>query len=1273
MTIKQLLLILLVLGILNAFPVFAVTCNQTINVDTTLTKNYNSSTTGFCINASHITLDCANYNITGGLNEYGILANNQINITIQNCNIYNFSDGLLLNSTSNSHVMNTLSDDNRFNFASKGVVLFKAHNNKFINVTTFNNRQAGFYLDHSNNNTFFRCIANSTGAVAGFYMDKSNFTNLTRNRVFWNNGDGFYFLQSTNAFVKNNTVYSNNDGIILSGNSHHAKVTDNLAYNNWNPGIRASWSDNATITDNIVYGTQGWVGFNFFESSNNTIGRNRAYNNSQAGFSFDSNSDFNYIFNNSVFNNSGGGFNFTSCDRNNFVNNSIHDNAQTGVSLDYSRNNSLMNNRVYNNGARGINVYRSNNVNVTNNTVYHNTGHGVLVFQQGGGQPGSNTRVTRNSIYDNGGSGVYLYFTNNEFVINNSITNNNGSGIRLGLVVVGNNITLNTVLNHTYSIQLINASNNTIYNNYFGNKPTADAASTSNDWNISKTPGTNIIGGPNLGGNFWLNYNGTDLNDDGIGDTEIPWRGVTKEIVNGGDFMPLINTYVRSIACEFNSSGTFANCTDAAFFQNITRVRVFCTSNNGRTANATFNLTNLYDSNTFFINTTSDNSTGFFVLDNTDVQILDSGGWRLSAICTNESGVSQSGFVDFNIPFGNISVSMPIPAGNANVTANRTFNVTCRLQCVGGECVNTTATLDPITAGNNPGKKIKQEDSLDWLWIIFILSLLIAIALTAIAPKNKLAWIFVLTMLVMVAGCGERFISINQPGTANEGDTVCVNITVNSTAFPPPFNGRPWFAVQIPNNWTVINATTGIPYRGGASGNFTSNATVTRNASRTFGNKTNYTWWGFAGNPPVNPVQGSFTNGTICFNATTAGNFLIDYHVGQNWTAWSDNSTNISINVTAADFVRINSISISPDKFPIGGGTQLTCIANVTGSNTIVAVYFNVTLPDATVLNLGNGTKNGDIWNSSAFLANLSGTYNCTVHAVDNESINKTDSFLFRAGLKGAIPMNSGYPFYTRNQNPRYPANQSCLNSLVPGQNCDTSWNVTVNSSVGDTWIFFCSYDNPQGDANTSEINITVTRGGPPPPPPPTPSGGGGATRQYPQECIEDWSCTPWSACIAGLQTRTCTDANKCGTTNSKPAESLTCAMPVAEFIEEEPASPAESSEQEKRSLKHKTKIFSPSIIFSKRNITRITAFLVALVVLLAVIINFVRYRPPETSAKPVVTPAAKPAVKKQVSKPKAKPAKKSSVPKAKPVKMPAAKQMKKKSTEELLRELGNV
>ena len=42
-------------------------------------------------------------------------------------------------------------------------------------------------------------------------------------------------------------------------------------------------------------------------------------------------------------------------------------------------------------------------------------------------------------------------------------------------------------------------------------------------------------------------------------------------------------------------------------------------------------------------------------------------------------------------------------------------------------------------------------------------------------------------------------------------------------------------------------------------------------------------------------------------------------------------------------------------------------------------------------------------------------------------------------------------------------------------------------------------------------------------------------------DCTENWSCTAWTDCVGGSQTRTCTDSNSCGTETSKPAESQSC------------------------------------------------------------------------------------------------------------------------------------
>ncbi|MFH1364894.1 MAG: thrombospondin type 3 repeat-containing protein, partial [Candidatus Aenigmatarchaeota archaeon] len=59
--------------------------------------------------------------------------------------------------------------------------------------------------------------------------------------------------------------------------------------------------------------------------------------------------------------------------------------------------------------------------------------------------------------------------------------------------------------------------------------------------------------------------------------------------------------------------------------------------------------------------------------------------------------------------------------------------------------------------------------------------------------------------------------------------------------------------------------------------------------------------------------------------------------------------------------------------------------------------------------------------------------------------------------------------------------------------------------------------------------------------------GGGGRTRT----CAESWICTEWSLCQPnGKTTRTCTDKNKCGTTEVKPFEERSCYYFTKETID---------------------------------------------------------------------------------------------------------------------------
>ena len=124
-----------------------------------------------------------------------------------------------------------------------------------------------------------------------------------------------------------------------------------------------------------------------------------------------------------------------------------------------------------------------------------------------------------------------------------------------------NSISGNTVSNGNVGISLIfDSDNNLIDNNYFDNTNNAYDQGN-NTWNITKTPGTNIVGGPWLGGNYWSDYMGEDLDGDRLGDTLLPYNcsgkllyGVGDGIPNGGDYLPLLHRelYLGGTIWEIN-------------------------------------------------------------------------------------------------------------------------------------------------------------------------------------------------------------------------------------------------------------------------------------------------------------------------------------------------------------------------------------------------------------------------------------------------------------------------------------------------------------------------------------------------------------------------------------------------------------------------------------------------------------------------------------------------------------------------------------------------
>ncbi len=179
-------------------------------------------------------------------------------------------------------------------------------------------------------------------------------------------------------------------------------------------------------------------------------------------------------------------------------------------------------------------------------------------------------------------------------IANNTASNNEG-GIGLDFSSNYNTITNNTAnSNDVWGIGLVNVSSNLIYNNLFNNTNNHYFSGTiyTNDWNTTKTAGTNIVGGSYFGGNFWAKPDGTgfsetctDSNSEGICDSSYT-------LASGNvDYLPLAisvgDTTLPSITIASPTNTTYTGTSISLAVSADETIAIWMYSLNG-VANVTF-------------------------------------------------------------------------------------------------------------------------------------------------------------------------------------------------------------------------------------------------------------------------------------------------------------------------------------------------------------------------------------------------------------------------------------------------------------------------------------------------------------------------------------------------------------------------------------------------------------------------------------------------------------------------------------------------------------
>ncbi len=147
------------------------------------------------------------------------------------------------------------------------------------------------------------------------------------------------------------------------------------------------------------------------------------------------------------------------------------------------------------------------------------------------------------------------------------------------------------------------------------------------------------------------------------------------------------------IECLENST-IWQNCSGITYYDKLTKIRVNCTDIDGTINEAMVKLHNAEDNRTFFSAYANEES-NYWVYDNDDTPIKDSGTFKLEAVCTDSDDANSTSAVSWSIPFGRLEPYLISPVKDINVTKNKFFNFSSGVKCIGGECGDVNVTLDP--------------------------------------------------------------------------------------------------------------------------------------------------------------------------------------------------------------------------------------------------------------------------------------------------------------------------------------------------------------------------------------------------------------------------------------------------------------------------------------------------------------------------------------------------------------------------------------------------